>query len=97
MARKSNQQSLGEILEEFLKQNKLGGKLQQSEIISSWEDIAGSMIAKHTKKIFFMDQKLVIEIDSPSLKNELGYIKTALVEKINKFSGKTLITELVIR
>ena len=35
--RKSNQQTIGEVLQQFLKENKLDAKLNQANIIGSWE------------------------------------------------------------
>ncbi len=95
--RKSNQQSIGEVLQEFLKQNRLDKKLHHADIIGKWEEIVGKLFAKHTKNIYFIETKLVLEIESPSLRNELLMQKSVIIEKINKLAGETLVTEIVLK
>ncbi|HEY1038206.1 MAG TPA: DUF721 domain-containing protein [Bacteroidia bacterium] len=95
--RKSNQQSIGEVLAEFLKQNRLDKRLHHADIIGKWEEIVGSLFAKHTKNIYFMGTKLILEIDSSSLRNELLMQRNAIIEKINKLAGEQLVTEIVLK
>ena len=95
--RKSNQQSIGDVLKEFLKQNSLDKKLLQALVMKEWENIVGSMFAKHTKNIYFYENKLVLEIESPSLKNELIMQKSVIIEKVNKVAGEMLISEIILK
>lgn len=95
--RKSNQQSIGEVLKEYLKQNKLGAKLHQAEIINNWESIVGKLFARHTKGMFFSEGKLFIELDSPSVRNELLMQRSVIIEKINTLAGEQLVTDLVLK
>ena len=95
--RKTNQQSIGEVLQEFLKQNSLDKKLHHADIIGKWEDIVGKLFAKHTRNIYFIENKLILEIDSPSVRNELLMQRSTIMEKINKLAGEALVSEIVLK
>lgn len=92
--RKTNQQSIGDVLKEFLKQNHLDKKLLHALVMQEWENIVGPLFAKHTKSMHFYEKKLVLEIESPSLRNELLMQKSVIIDKVNKVAGEDLITEI---
>lgn len=95
--RKSNQQTIGEVLQQFLKENHLDSKLNQANIIGNWEKLVGALFAKHTKKIYFSSSKLFIEIVSPAVRNELLMQKTNLLAKINEWLDDESITEIIVK
>lgn len=95
--RKSNQQSIGEVLQQFLKQNRLDKKLHYAEIIGSWESIVGKLVAQHTKNMYFHENKLILELDSPALRNELLMQRSEIVKKVNTLAGEELIKEVVLK
>jgi len=95
--KKSNEQSIGEVLQHFLKENQLDKKIHQTEIIGKWEIIVGRLFSKHTKHLYFSGTRLFIELDSPALRNELLMQKSKLIEKINEISEEIVVTEIVIQ
>jgi predicted nucleic acid-binding Zn ribbon protein len=95
--RKSNQQTIGEVLQQFLKENKLDIKLNQANIIGNWEKLVGPLFSKHTKQLYFSGSRLFLEIDSPAVRNELIMQKSNLLEKINEWLDGELITEIIIK
>ena len=95
--RKSNQQSIGEVLQQFLKENHIDKKLQQADIISKWELLVGKLFAKHTKQLYFMGNKLVIELDSPALRNELNMQRSTLISKINELADDKIVADIILK
>ncbi len=95
--RKSNQQSIGEALQQFLKENHIDKKLHQADIIGKWEILVGKLFAKHTKQVYFMGSKLVIELDSPALRNEMNMLRTNLIAKINEMADDKVVTEIILK
>ena len=93
---KQNLQSIGSVIGQFLKENRLDKKIDSSSIHSHWKLIAGEMVANHTKRIFLKDSTLFLEVDSPELKNELHFLKDQLIKNINQFLKKELIHQLVL-
>ena len=97
MARKSNEQSLGEVIRELLSSYRLEGKLNQARIIEAWPEVTGKMITNHTKDIYFKGSKLFVKIDSPALKNELSYSKGKIIEELNKVVGEEIVADIIFR
>jgi hypothetical protein len=96
--RKSNLISLGDAINQILKQERLDVKLSRFSVKNAWSEIAGSMIANHTISIGFDDQKnLFLNLDSAAVKNEVMYSKESIVKKINQFCGYELVKNIVIK
>jgi hypothetical protein len=62
-----------------------------------WEEVAGSLVARHTSELSIIKSKLTIRLDSSPLKQEVSYRKKALIDKINKGMGRVVVTEIFIR
>ncbi len=75
----------------------LGERLDEQAIRSHWDGISGPMIARHTEELHLRKGRLTIRVDSAPLRQELGYMRTAMIELINKRMGREVVTELVIR
>ena len=71
--RKSNDQTLGEVIQDLIAQYKLEGKLNSIKIIDSWQDVVGEMISQHTKNLYVKNRILFVTLDSAALKNELSF------------------------
>ena len=97
MARKSNEQSIKEVISDFIQSNHMKNKLAEINIINNWEKIVGVLIAKNTTKIYFYKSKLFLHIESAPLRNELNYSRSKILELINKEAGEELIDEVVVR
>jgi predicted nucleic acid-binding Zn ribbon protein len=81
---------------DFMKKSKLNEKLIEFEITARWEELAGSLVARHTSSLRFSKEKLFIILDSAPLKQEINMRKRELIEKVNLGLGATLIQEIVI-
>lgn len=93
--RKSEVQTIGEAMGDMLDAFKIKKKFNQTHIIESWNELMGTAIARQTREIFFKDKKLFVRIDSGALKQELSMHKGMVVEKLNKFIGEEVVTEVV--
>lgn len=95
--RKSNQQSIGEVLKQYLQENNLEKKLAHSNIISSWGELMGKVVANHTKKVYFSDKTLFVELDSAALRNELSFRMEDMRQRINTEAGFEIVKEIVLK
>ena len=95
--RKSNLIKLGDAISQLFKEEKLDEKYSIFAIRNGWEGIVGSTIAKHTSQINYVQNILFVSIDSPIVRNEALYAKQEIIEKVNRFVGKRLIKELVLK
>ena len=89
--------TLKQVMGDLMKKSHMDEKLLGMELKERWEEVAGSLVARHTTELSFVKNKLTIRLDSAPLKQEIGYRKQALIEKINKGMGKVVVTEIVIR
>lgn len=53
MERNKQEKPLKELVDKMLRAYGLSDKLDEVELIQSWEKIVGKMISKHTKDIYF--------------------------------------------
>lgn len=93
--RDSNNQSIGEVIKELLQHYHLEGKLSQARIIEAWPQVAGEMITRHTRDLYIKGRTLFVKLDSPALKNELGYSKSKIIIELNKAAGEEIVKDLV--
>ena len=94
---KSNEQSLKEVINMFLKESHLSEKINEQKIISLWEKLMGKMIATHTKEISVSNKKLFLLLNSAPLKQELFYSREKIIQMLNKEMGDDVIQEIVFR
>ena len=97
MKRKSNQQSLGEVIQDFLKQNGWESKLDEVKIIMEWDKVLGPSLAKYTQEVFIQNKKLHIRLNSSTLRQELSYKKSDIVNDLNAAVGKEVISDIILK
>ncbi len=95
--RKSNEQSIGEVIRKLLKNQKLAGRLQELDAIQSCEKILGKELMKYINEITFKKGKLIIKVKSATVRNELSYQKSKILGKINQTSKNEIVKEVVLR
>jgi predicted nucleic acid-binding Zn ribbon protein len=97
MKRKSNENPVSELIDLWLRQYGLSGKYKEFRMLQSWNELMGPMIAKHTKDVRIYQEVLYVELDSASIRSELSYSKSRIIENLNTEAGETLIKEVVFR
>jgi hypothetical protein len=71
--------------------------IRAAQIEEVWLELMGNTIAKYTDKIYIFDQKLFIETSVGPLKNELGFQKQQIIERVNEKMGEKIITDVIIK
>lgn len=89
--------TLKDAIMQLLRTYHLEDKLIEHRLIANWEVVVGTMISRHTKDIWLKDKKLYVKLDSPTIRMELSYRRSQLVELLNESVGKELITDVVLR
>ncbi|MEY3377221.1 MAG: hypothetical protein RLZZ328_212 [Bacteroidota bacterium] len=88
---------LGDALKQFVQNSKLKNGIRAAQIEEVWLELMGNTIAKYTDKIYIFDQKLFIETSVGPLKNELGFQKQQIIERVNEKVGEKIITDVIIK
>jgi predicted nucleic acid-binding Zn ribbon protein len=89
--------SLKQAMGDMMKKTHMDQKFLELELKDRWEEIVGSLVARHTIEFSIFKDKLTIRLDSAPLKQEINYRKKALLDKINKSMGKIVVSELAIK
>ena len=85
------------ILVKILKQYGLEGKLLEYTIADKWEQIAGSIIAAHSRPDGIRYKKLYIMVDSNAWIQELSFYKMDLVTRVNNYFDKQIINDVFFK
>lgn len=92
-----NEISLKEAIQQLIKQYRLRGKLSQNKLSHQWEQIMGKTIASRTKNVYLTKGKLIIELNSSVLRNELSFLKNKIIAKVNEELGEEVVKEVVLK
>lgn len=86
--------SLREVLMMNLRQNGLETPLLQKRLVDSWPEVAGGLVARYTTNVYVHNQTLVVQLDSPALRADLGMRRRELVARLNACVGSTVIYDI---
>lgn len=87
---------LGEIIQQMIDATGMRPALQRHTVESMWEPTVGKHIASYTGRIYVEGRALHVYIVSAPLKEELGYVREKLVEKLNEAVGESVIDTIII-
>jgi predicted nucleic acid-binding Zn ribbon protein len=89
--------SLAEAMKDYIREMNLEGKLNEIELIDSWEETVGKAIASRTSKIYIKDKVLYIHLNSSVVRNELLMLRQDLKERLNEAAGSEVIKDIVLK
>ena len=92
--KKTNEILLKDAITSFLKDNNLESKLNETRLISAWEEVAGKLISRHTTQMYVKDRVLFVKVDSAALREELTYQRSKLIKKLNHVVGIEAIDDI---
>lgn len=92
-----NTNSIGDLIKAFMKQRGLDERMEEIDINNEWEDIAGTVIAKHTVSVKLKGDTLILQLNSAALRHTLGFAKAELIEKLNERFGHEKIKDISLR
>ncbi len=95
--RRSNTQSLSEVLKEYIKSTHIDRKLKEVDVVESWEKLLGKTIAHYTRNIYIRNKILYVEISSSVVKNELFMMREEICRKINENAGEEIVRRLIFK
>ena len=97
MKRKTNEQSLGDIIQDYLREIGWQQKLDEIKIIIEWDKVLGPTLSKYTDEVFIKNKQLHIRLKSATLRQELSYQKSDVVKQLNDSVGKEVITDIILK
>tara|TARA_B110000503_G_scaffold139367_1_gene227599 strand:- start:346 stop:636 length:291 start_codon:yes stop_codon:yes gene_type:complete len=88
---------LKQLVDKMLRSYGLGDKLDEMSLVKSWEELVGKMIANHTQEIYFNKGVLFVRLDSSTLRQELSYVKSDLIQRLNEKAGKAMVKDIHLK
>ena len=92
--RRTNEKSLGKILEDVIKDNNLGDGITQARINEIWVELMSRPIISRTTKLRFINKTLTIYLTSSVIRSELDYQKEELKKQFNDRLGDSTIDKI---
>lgn len=94
---RQNDTTLKDALQNLLRAYRLKGKVQETRVISHWEDIVGQTIGRYTDDVIIRNKTLIIRLRNPALKHELFYSRDKIKDLVNNFAEEELVTDVILR
>lgn len=91
---KKHPEQIRSLVQSIIRQNGLETPLLEKRILDSWDEVAGSVIARYTTEKFIRNQTLFVRIQNPALRSELSMMKTDLINKLNWKVGARIVYEI---
>ena len=92
---KNKEKKIDQAFQELLRAYGISRKYDEYRLKNEWENSVGKTIALQTKSIIIDKEVLYVRLNSPALRQELGYAKSSLLDKLNAAVGKELIRDIV--
>lgn len=95
--RKTNEQSVKEVLLEMLDAYRLKSRLDETRIREIWAEVMGSVIAGYTTEIKLRRHKLFVTISSAALRQELSYGRDKIKRNMNEALKEEVVKDVEVR
>lgn len=95
--RRSEIQSLGSAIKDYLKEKKMEVKIAEIDAVNLWESIIGVQIARATSSIYIKDGVLYIHLKSSIVRNELFMMRNDIMRVMNQRIGSNVVKSIVLK
>lgn len=89
--------SIGEIIGQFIAENKMEQKLDETQVMRLWPRIAGETANAYTQSMYVRNRILYVHLTSAVLRNELMLLRSELLRRFNDEFGHPVIDNIIFR
>ena len=87
MAKRFNEESsIGDVLKQFISQNKLEAGMDVVNVRDAWKNLMGNGVNNYTTEIQLKGSTLYVALSSAVLREELSYGKEKIIRRIDRGS-----------
>ncbi|MEO5930526.1 MAG: DUF721 domain-containing protein [Candidatus Kapaibacterium sp.] len=90
-------ESIGAIIQQWLRENNLSEKLQENSVPSYWVEIVGESVARHAQVERIERGTMFVKVQSAVWRNELAMRREEIRAKVNERLGAEIVKEIVLR
>ncbi|WBU89671.1 DUF721 domain-containing protein [Cellulophaga omnivescoria] len=95
--RKKENLQLGDLLQDFIKENKLDRGIDGVDTRAAWKNLMGPGVNNYTTAVELRNGTLYVSLSSSVLREELSHGNSKIIKMINEDLGKEVIKKLVLR
>ncbi len=95
--RQSNENSISEVLQIFIQQNKLTFGIDKVDVATAWKSLMGNGVNYYTQGVELKGSTLYVSLSSSVLREELSYGKDKIIKMINDEMRKEVVKDIVLR
>jgi predicted nucleic acid-binding Zn ribbon protein len=89
--------SIGSIIQEWLRANNLEEKVREKSVPNYWVEIVGEAVASQAEVERIDKGKMFIRVESATWRNELMLRREEIRRKVNEHFGAEIIREVIVR
>ena len=98
MAKRLNDEnSLGDVLKQFIKDNNLQKGIDKIDVRDAWQNLMGNGVNNYTREIMLKNETLYVELTSAVLREELSYGREKIIKMLNEELGREVVKDVVLR
>lgn len=98
MAKRFNEeQSVGDVLKQFMQENKLQSGMDKIDVREAWQNLMGNGVNNYTREIMLKGTTLYVELTSAVLREELSFGKAKIIKMINEELKREVVKDVVLR
>ncbi|GAB4202393.1 MAG: hypothetical protein Fur0023_08260 [Bacteroidia bacterium] len=86
---------LSDAFKELLHNKGLEDKIRKAKVLSMWKDVVGPHIANNTFNLRFEGNKLLVNVKSDALKNELMFMRHQIIQNIHQVLKEEFIEDII--
>ncbi|WP_070786815.1 DUF721 domain-containing protein [Flavobacterium crassostreae] len=95
--RLNNQSTVGAVLQQIIKVNKLQPGMDQIDVKEAWSNLMGNGVNSYTRNVVLKGTTLYVELTSSVLREELSHGKAKIVKMINEELRREVVLSVVLR
>ena len=82
------------MIDKILKAYGLDKKIDEIEVLNGWSEMMGIAVSNRTKDLKIINKVLIVSLDSAVIREELSNGKEIIIERVNQFAKKEIITDV---
>ena len=95
--KRTNSESVGELVRQYLRQQGLEAPLNEYRLIQGWSHVMGPVVARYTRDLVIRNQTLYVRLSSPAMRQELSMQRRELVTRLNAYVGAQVVCDIVFQ
>jgi predicted nucleic acid-binding Zn ribbon protein len=89
--------TIGALIQQWLRENNLETKVQESSVPGYWIDIVGEAVARHAHVERIDKGRMFVQVESAVWRNELAMRREEIRQKVNERFGAEIVKEIILR